>query len=431
MSDRQAPQELLDRGQTALHNGDAEAAVQIFESACTAAPNDCAALTYLGAAYDQANRFDEAIRILTRAVELQPSNAQARYNLATAMERGGHPSLAAQVFEQALLLKPDYAKASEALQRVQSALQVQQLGQPAAPPPSGDRSFPAPGPSPYGSNPPPPAANVPMYDASRDPRNAGPSQAPVAGPPKKGIAGAIAAIGALLLKFKGLLVALKFLTFGKVLLTGGSMFLSMLLWSTRFGWTMAIGIVVSLLIHECGHALARRYLGLEIGAMIFIPFMGAFVSGSPARTVGDSALVAIMGPVAGAIAATACMGFYFATGSPFWLALAMLGFYINLFNMAPGPPLDGGRIAALFSPKLLLPGLAIAVFIFHANLMIWVMAILALPSIIAAWKHGSSHPYYRATARERWIYGSAYLGLAAFLGYGCYLSNSMLYPVIH
>jgi len=60
----------------------------------------------------------DAITTLTNAVQLQPTNAQARYNLGTAMERGGYPDQAKQVYEQALSLQPDYPKAREALARM-------------------------------------------------------------------------------------------------------------------------------------------------------------------------------------------------------------------------------------------------------------------------------------------------------------------------
>ena len=246
-------------------------------------------------------------------------------------------------------------------------------------------------------------------------------------PPSKGIAGILVAIGAalakwwavvlsVLLKFKGILLAAKLITAGKLMLTGSTMLLSMFLWSYRFGWPMAVGLVLSIFIHECGHALAAKKLGHKLGIMVFVPFMGAFVTARGGKNVTEDAFVGIMGPVAGTLTAVTCVGLYAATHSHFWLVLAMLGFAINLVNLAPGRPWDGGWIAPLFSPKILLPGIVLGVIIFHANPLAWIMAIMSIPSTIHAWRHGHESPYYKAATRDRWTYGLVYIGLIAFLG---------------
>src|SRR5207249_9519714 len=145
----------------------------------------------------------------------------------------------------------------------------------------------------------------------------------------------------------------KFLTFGKLLLTGGTMFISMFVWSFRFGWPLAIGIVLMIFIHECGHALAARKLGHPVGVMVFIPFCGAVVTTRGARNVVEDAFIGIMGPIAGTLVGIVCCGLFLLTHDLFWLVLAMFCFWINLLNLTPAPPLDGGWISPLFSPKLL------------------------------------------------------------------------------
>ena len=70
----------------------------------------------------------------------------------------------------------------------------------------------------------------------------------------------------------------KLLTFGKFLLGGGSMLLSMWVWARFYGWPFGVGIVLLIFIHECGHALAARMRGIPTGIMVFIPLMGAFVT---------------------------------------------------------------------------------------------------------------------------------------------------------
>jgi Flp pilus assembly protein TadD len=107
-----------DLGLQSLQSGDVAGAIQQLEAACASNGSDYMAHIYLGAAYSQANRTMDAIRVLTRSVELQPANAQGRYNLGLAMERGGFTDQAATAYEQAIQLQPDYPKAQEALQEV-------------------------------------------------------------------------------------------------------------------------------------------------------------------------------------------------------------------------------------------------------------------------------------------------------------------------
>jgi Zn-dependent protease len=155
-----------------------------------------------------------------------------------------------------------------------------------------------------------------------------------------------------LAKAKWLLVVLKGLKFGKLLLTFGSMFAMIAFEGARHGWAFGVGFVVLIFIHEMGHALAIKQAGLEAGYPVFIPFMGAFITlkGQP-RSPREEATIALAGPVAGAAASVACAGVYLSTHEHLFLALAYVGFLLNLFNMTPIPPLDGGRAAAVFSRR--------------------------------------------------------------------------------
>ena len=251
---------------------------------------------------------------------------------------------------------------------------------------------------------------------------------------KGGIPGAIASlllllakIGApvlaVLAKLKFLLVGLKLLTFGKLLLGGGSMLLSMWAWGSVLGWPLGVGIVLLIFIHECGHALAARMRGIPTGIMVFIPFMGAFVTtGRYGKSIVEDAFIGIMGPIFGALSGVGCLLIYLVHPAPYWLALAQFCFLMNLFNLAPTPPLDGGWITPLFSPKLLALGAVLLLFLARYNPLIVLLALMSLPRIIAGWKaKPEDSPYYQATSADRWRYGAVYLGLAAFLavaGYG-------------
>jgi Zn-dependent protease len=152
--------------------------------------------------------------------------------------------------------------------------------------------------------------------------------------------------------------------------------------------------------------------------MVFIPFMGAAVLlKRGGRTVGEDAFIGIMGPVFGTIYGVACLGLYAATNHPIWLQLASFVFFMNLFNLLPIAPLDGGWIVPVFSPKVLLLGvlLMIPIAILY-NPFILILGLMSLPRIIGGWKvkPGESE-YFKATARDRWTYGIAYPALAIFL----------------
>ena len=105
--------------------------------------------------------------------------------------------------------------------------------------------------------------------------------------------------------------------------TGGTMFLSIGVYAMTWGWRFALGFVLLLLVHECGHLIAARRVGLKVGAPVFIPVMGAFsaLKDMPPNAWIE-AQVAIGGPLVGAAGALACDGLFLLTGNPLFRALA-------------------------------------------------------------------------------------------------------------
>jgi Zn-dependent protease len=170
-----------------------------------------------------------------------------------------------------------------------------------------------------------------------------------------GIIGAGAVLLALFLKFKTVLLFLlnfKWIAIGaKLLLSSGSLLLSIVLWAQVFGLWFAVGFVLLILVHELGHYFAIRAYGMEAGLPVFIPFLGAFTTHKePAPNAKANAVIALAGPLLGGAGAYACYAVGMQTGQPIWYALASTMFFINLFNLIPIPPLDGGHIAgALWS----------------------------------------------------------------------------------
>jgi Zn-dependent protease len=257
---------------------------------------------------------------------------------------------------------------------------------------------------------------------------------------KGGILGGIASVLLFIAKVGApvfaLLAKFKFLALGlKLLLGSGSMLLSMWVWGLIYGWKFGVGIVLLIFIHECGHALAARMRGIPTGIMVFVPLMGAFVTtGRYGKSIVEDAFIGIMGPVFGTLAGLGCLVLYVVLPghSPFWLALAQVNFFMNLFNLAPTPPLDGGWITPLFSPKLLAIGAVLLLFLARYNPLIIVLAALSLPRIISGWKaKPENSPYYQATAADRWKFGAAYLGLAALLAVLGYSVHSHLALLPH
>src|SRR3954451_19832675 len=241
----------------------------------------------------------------------------------------------------------------------------------------------------------------------------------------KRIGGALAAIGLFLAKLGSqaqlLLFALPKL---KLFTTSASMLVSIAAYQLIFGWLFSIGFVLLLLLHELGHVFQLRREGVKASAPMFIPFMGAVIS---AKSMGDDAAaearVGLAGPILGSLATLVPLGIWLATGSHFWQALAFIGFFINLFNLLPILPLDGGRAMAALSPWVWLvgfAGLVAMVFVFPSPILILILVLGGMETW-RRWK-GRNTPegraYHRIPTRTRVLVGATYLLLIAALTVG-------------
>src|SRR5438309_7745559 len=136
-----------------------------------------------------------------------------------------------------------------------------------------------------------------------------------------------------------------------------------------FGPWFAVALVVMILVHEMGHVVEIRRQGMQATAPIFIPFMGAAIF---QRTHPTDALkqaqIGIAGPISGTIGATVAFALYGSTHSPVLLLAALIGFYINLFNLIPIWQLDAAWILAPVSKWFQVAGyaiLAVGALFFH------------------------------------------------------------------
>ena len=225
---------------------------------------------------------------------------------------------------------------------------------------------------------------------------------------------------------KLLLLLLNGAKLGKVLMTGGTMLLSVVAYSFVFGWWYAAGFVALIFVHEMGHYVAARQRGLAVGAPTFIPFVGAWIQlKDQPHDAETEAYVGLAGPLWGTLGALACYWVARSTDSNLLLAVSYAGFFLNLFNLIPLSPFDGGRVTAVISPRLWLVGVPIlvALFLWRPSPLLILMAILAAPNVIKALR-GIRDPreeaYYAVPADVRVQYGLFYLGLAAFLALMCH-----------
>jgi Zn-dependent protease len=221
--------------------------------------------------------------------------------------------------------------------------------------------------------------------------------------------------------------------FGKLLTTGGTMLISLVVYAFIFGWKYAAGFIAMLFIHEMGHYIAAKQRGLNVGAPTFIPFVGAWIELKQLPHDAETeAYVGLGGPLLGTVGA---IGAYFLareTGATWLLAVAYSGFFLNLFNLIPISPFDGGRITAVLSPRIWLLGVPImvALFFWKPSPMLVLMALLAAPQAWKAFKYRSDSAealtYYAVPTAKKWEYGLLYLGLAGFLAVMAYETHALL-----
>lgn len=244
---------------------------------------------------------------------------------------------------------------------------------------------------------------------------------------RRRLGSALAGAGALIAKFASQLKALLFLApKAKLLMTAGSALVSIAAYSLFWGWWFAVGFVILLFVHEMGHVIQLRREGIRASAPTFVPFLGAVIA---SRSLGDDAYaeakVGLAGPVLGTVGAAVCLAIGEASGSGFFLALAYVGFLINLFNLIPVVPLDGGRAMAAMAPWMWFLGfgaIVAAVIVFHNPFLVLIAAFAGF-ELWRRWQHRRSRSlesaaYYRVKPRARLLVGTVYIGLIAVLASG-------------
>jgi len=209
------------------------------------------------------------------------------------------------------------------------------------------------------------------------------------------------------------------LKMGPIVMMALSMFISIAVYATAFGVKFALGFVLLLFAHEYGHLVASRVVGLRVSSPIFIPFIGAIIrlKELPLNAKME-ANVAIGGPAMGTLSALFCLACYFWTNSILMLVLSYTACLLNLFNLIPCDPLDGGRIAVAISPRLWWLGSIVigVLFVYTYNFFVLIILVFSLFRLWQGHEINNNLLYYQLTVGQRITVGWWYFGLIVVLG---------------
>jgi len=235
-------------------------------------------------------------------------------------------------------------------------------------------------------------------------------------------AGKAGLLAKMFLAFKGLAVLVKFKA-------GLSLLLSVGVYAIFWGWKFALGFVLLLFVHEIGHVVVLRAQGVPASAPMFIPFLGAFVAvKGPQRSVADEAWSAMAGPIAGTIGAVATLQLANLDGSLLLRALAYTAFLINLFNLVPALPLDGGRVAGALHPAVWGLGIlaAVGLLIYRPSPVLIFVLLLGGMEAYRRWNQrraGQAGEYYSVPPAMRAALGVTYVAIAVACLYGMHVAH--------
>jgi Zn-dependent protease len=236
-----------------------------------------------------------------------------------------------------------------------------------------------------------------------------------------------AAAIALLAKLKAILL---FLPKIKILVTAGTAVASVGAYALLWGFPFAAGFVVLIFVHEMGHVIALRREGIKASAPMFIPFLGAVIT---ARSLGDNALaearVGLAGPILGSIASALVAAVGLATHTSLLEALGYTGLFLNLFNLLPVVPLDGGRAMAAMAPWMWFVGFGVMVFLdfFAPNPILLIITVVAGFELYRRWERRrvptpAQTAYYKVSPRDRLTVAAVYIGLIVALAVGMHFT---------
>ncbi len=221
------------------------------------------------------------------------------------------------------------------------------------------------------------------------------------------------AVGFLILKYGAILFKLKVFT------TAASMLVSIAAYAWIWGLPFAVGFVVLIFVHELGHVIELRRQGVPASAPLFIPFLGAVIG---MKQLPDDAWkearVALAGPILGSVGAAVFWVVAEANGSELLMALAFVGFFLNLFNLIPIVPLDGGRAVSALHPAIWLLGLLMMVglLVVSPNPILIIIVLIGALELWRRWRERAEKAeYYKLPIWQRVTVAVVYIGLIGIL----------------
>jgi len=223
----------------------------------------------------------------------------------------------------------------------------------------------------------------------------------------------ILAVGFVVLKWGAVLLKLKVFT------TAASMLVSIAAYAWIWGLPFAVGFVALIFVHELGHVVELRRQGVPASAPLFIPFLGAVIG---MKQLPDDAWkearVALAGPILGSVGAAAFLVAADVSGSDLLMALAFVGFFLNLFNLIPIVPLDGGRAVGALHPAIWLVGLLmmVGIAVVSPNPILIIIVIVGALELWRRWRaRGEAAEYYALQVWQRVAVAVVYIGLIGVL----------------
>jgi Zn-dependent protease len=205
----------------------------------------------------------------------------------------------------------------------------------------------------------------------------------------------------------------------------GSMAVSIGAYAQLWGWKYALGFVVLLLIHELGHVVALRVRGVRASALVFLPLLGAFTAWEPKeRRPYQEAETALAGPILGTVGSLAAAWYAHSSGSSLIRALAFTGLLLNLFNLIPLVPLDGGRVARLTYPwvwAVMAVGL-IGYLVVRPRPLVVVALVLVGYELYSQVRHPEAHDRASIEPQQRLTLSLAYLTLVVVIVIGMHVT---------